>query len=186
MTRIFAIPRKMLARTRRLLRREDGSATVEFAISVPILLSIFIMGMEAGVVNLRQVMLDRALDLTIRDLRLGHLGAQPEFEDVRDRLCENAFLLPNCSSNLALELTSVTLDNWAPPSESVACVDRDEDIAPVNAFTQAGQLRPTLVRACMIVDLMFPTSRLGLNLATDAQGGFQMMSFSLYINEPEA
>lgn len=171
---------------RRLLRRQDGSAQVEFVLMVPLLFTVFFMGVEAGVLQMRQVMLDRALDLTIRDLRLGELGAQPEHDEVREALCEHSFLIPNCLDNVALELSVINMENWTPPQASIECVDREMDIAPVNTFTQAGDTRPTLVRACLIVDLIFPTSRMGLNLTTDSQGGFRMMAASFYINEPGA
>lgn len=176
--------RRMADRMRRLRHNQDGTATIEFVFMVPMLLFIFTMAMEAGILQMRQVMLDRALDITIRDLRLGRLGQSPSHQAVRERVCENAFLLPGCASNLALELTPVALGNWSAPQTNIRCVDRETQIAPVNAFTEAGQARPTLVRACLIVDIMFPSSRFGLNLATDPQGGFRMIAHSLYINEP--
>ena len=177
--------RRFSGQVARLRHRQDGSATIEFVFMVPLLLTVFIMAIEAGVLQMRQVMLDRALDITIRDLRLGRLGPSPTQETVRERLCENAFLIPNCMANLSLELTPINLQTWTVPETAVQCVDREESIAPVNAFTEAGQLRPTLVRGCLIVDLIFPTSAFGLNLATDAQGGFEMVALSFYINEPE-
>ncbi len=176
--------RRLGARCQRLWHRQDGSSTIEFVFMVPLLLTVFIMAMEAGVLQMRQVMLDRALDMTVRDLRLSRLGPNPTHDEVRTRVCEHSFLIPNCESNLSLELTAITLEDWAPPTVDLQCVDRETSIAPVNAFTQAGQLRPTMVRACLIVDLMFPTSQYGLNLAADTLGGFEMISLSFYINEP--
>ena len=186
MTRIARFLRALRRAPRDLLRRQDGSAQVEFVIMVPLLFSVFFMGVEAGVLQMRQVMLDRALDLTIRDLRLGRLGSEPQHDEVRRAVCDHSFLIPNCNDNLALELTGINLEGWAPPQADIECVDRELDIMPVNTFTQAGNVRPTLVRACLIVDLIFPTSRLGLRLSTDSQGGFRMIAASFYINEPGA
>lgn len=182
MSRALERLRRALGRAR---RNEDGNATIEFVIMVPLLFTIFFMGIEAGVLQMRQIMLDRALDITIRDLRVGAMGDAPEFSEVRDAVCDNAFLIPNCRENFALELTPVDLRNWTAPDFRMACVDRDAEVAPVNVFTQGGSVRPTLVRACLIVDLIFPTSRLGLQLTTDPQGGYQIFSTSFYINEPE-
>lgn len=185
MTRRTPLVRHIAASLRRVVQREDGSATIDFALMVPLMFTVFIMAMEAGIIQLRQVMFDRALDLTIRELRLGHFGETVTQDDVFDRICENSFLIPNCRSNLSLELTPITLAGWAPPATNVECIDRDTEVAPINALSPAGQDRPTLVRACLIVDLMFPTSRYGLNLATDSQGGYRMVSYSFYIAEPQ-
>ena len=184
MTRITRFLRTLRHSPRKLLRRQDGSAQVEFVVMVPLLFSIFFMGVEAGVLQMRQVMLDRALDMAIRDLRLGALGSTPDHDNVRDAICDHSFLIPNCNDNLALELTPINLTTWTTPQVSIECVDRETDITPVNTMTQAGSVRPTLVRACLIVDLIFPTSRLGLRLSTDSQGGFRMVAASFYINEP--
>ncbi len=169
----------------RVRSNEDGSATIEFVFMVPLLFTIFFMAIEAGVLQLRQIMLERALDITIRDLRVGAMGDSPAFADVRDAVCDNAFLIPDCHANFSLELTPVDLRNWTAPDFSMACVDRETEITPVNLFTQGGSVQPTLVRACLIVDLIFPTSRMGLQLATDPQGGFELFATSFYINEPE-
>lgn len=176
---------RMSMRLRRLFWREDGTATIEFALMFPAVITIFVMAMETGVIQIRQVMLDRALDLTVRELRLGRLGGTPTQEDVFDRVCANAFLIPNCRENLSMELTPIALDDWERPQTAINCVDHITQISPVNPFTQAGQMRPTLVRACLMVDMMFPTSRFGLQMAVDPQGGYRMMSYSFYINEPE-
>lgn len=178
---------RVAARLGQWFRRQDGSATIEFAVVVPTMLTIFIMSMEAGVIQLRQVMVDRALDLTVRDLRLQRIGEPGEpvtQEMVFDRFCEHSFLVPNCRQNLTIEMTPINLPNWVAPQNNVACVNRELQIMPVSPFTPPDSSAPTLVRACMIVDLMFPTSRYGLNLATDAQGGYLMTSFSFFINEP--
>ena len=183
----LSLARRWAARFKQLLHRQDGSAPVEFAIVVPTMLTIFIMAMEAGVIQLRQVMVDRALDLTVRDLRLqriGELGEPVSQAQVADRFCEHAFLVPNCRQNLTIEMTPIDLADWVAPQTNVACVNRDLQILPVNTFTPPDSSKPTLIRTCMIVDLMFPTSRYGLNLAADSQGGFLMTSFSFFINEP--
>lgn len=183
MSSLGRILRRFLGAMMRKGRSEDGSTAIEFVIALPLLFAIFMMSMEAGVTLMRKVMLDRALDITIRDLRLGALD-NATHDQVRDAVCENAFLLPGCRANLTLELTAVTLTTWTAPQVDVQCVDRATEITPVNAFTQAGQTRPTLVRACMVIDLIFPTSGLGLGLPTDELGGFRLVATSVFINEP--
>ena len=76
------------SRLRALLRRlipEDGSATIEFALQVPVLITILLSGIELGLIQMRHVMLERSLDLTVRDVRLGRLD--PVTHDrLRDRI----------------------------------------------------------------------------------------------------
>ncbi|HHX90313.1 MAG TPA: pilus assembly protein, partial [Paracoccus sp.] len=41
-----------------------------------------------------------------------------------------------------------------------------------------------LVRVCLIVDPVLPTSGWGLGLRPDESGGFRMVTSSVYVNEP--
>ena len=59
--------RKWLARA---LRCEDGAATLEFALSVPVLITIFMASFESGLLMTRSIMLEQAVDITMRELRL--------------------------------------------------------------------------------------------------------------------
>lgn len=49
--------------------RQDGSATIEFVILFPGLMMLFLMGFEAGYYMVRNVSLERAVDMTVRDVR---------------------------------------------------------------------------------------------------------------------
>jgi len=49
----------IVRRLRRLVRREDGNATVEFMIIVPIYLMLMVMSLELSFITLRQTMLER-------------------------------------------------------------------------------------------------------------------------------
>jgi len=61
---------QILAGLRDLRRKEDGNATIEFAILFPAFIMIFLSAFESGLLMTRQVLLDRAVDLTVRDIRL--------------------------------------------------------------------------------------------------------------------
>ena len=60
-----------MTRARRLLRRflraEDGSGTLEFAVLAPVFLGLFLSTFELGMLLARQMMLDRGIDLAVRD-----------------------------------------------------------------------------------------------------------------------
>jgi Flp pilus assembly protein TadG len=65
------LARRAARRLRRLLAREDGTATVEFVVLFPVFMLVLVNAVEASVVMSRVAMLDRALDLAVRELRIG-------------------------------------------------------------------------------------------------------------------
>ena len=84
------------------LRREDGTATVEFVIMFPLIMTVFMSMFEAAVLTTRYTMLERALDITVRGLRL-NTGTAPTHAQVRDKICEIILLFFNimwCINNL--------------------------------------------------------------------------------------
>ena len=77
-----------LARSRlaRAFRREDGTASIEFVIFVPVVVTIFMASVEAGFYMAKHVMMERGLDMVMRDLRLGKLG-KPDHDELRTLIC---------------------------------------------------------------------------------------------------
>ena len=53
-------------------RDDKGTAAVEFAMTVPLLLTIFMASFESGFLMVRSIMLEQSVDMTMRELRLGH------------------------------------------------------------------------------------------------------------------
>lgn len=81
---------------RRFLRNETGSSTVEFCILLPAFLALFISSYEAGLLMVRNVMLERGVDLAVRDLRLG-TPEPPTFEEFKQSICDNSLIIANCN-----------------------------------------------------------------------------------------
>ena len=167
----------------RALRRDEGSSTIEFVILFPIFMLLMLVGIEAGVMMTRQAMLERAVDIAMRDLRLG-TWAEPTHQVLKDRICANSVIIPRCQEDLMLELAPVDTAGWALPPQPPACVDRVQEIEPVTDFVAGAGNQLMMVRACFVIDPMFPTTPLGLRLPLDASGGFQMTSASAFVNEP--
>lgn len=175
--------RRLLRRMVRALADQAGSASVEFVIIFPIMMILMLGGVETGVTLTKKVMLERALDMTVRDIRLGRLtGATPA--ELRQHLCARTVILANCTTDVLIETVPVTAGAWAPPTNAMQCVNRVDDITPVTAQGSGGTLVPTVVRACLIIDPVFPTTPLGLRLPLDASGGFALFTTSLYLAEP--
>lgn len=180
MTHVFS----KLARTfRRFLRKDDGGPTVEFVILVTPVLMIFLSGAEAGLLNLRSVMLERGTDIAMRSVRLNP-GRPPSHDQIKQLICDQSFLLPNCMQTLRVEMRSVSRANWTTIAPEADCNDRSDDIRPVTRFLPGQPNDLMLVRACAKVSPIFPTTGLGLMLPKDGAGDYAAISTSAFVNEP--
>lgn len=177
-------PRGLLARLlRRAWRRQEGASTVEFAILVPLFMALFLAGVEAGIVMTRHAMLERGLDLAMRQLRLGRV-APVNTDTLRSAVCSQTVMIPNCQTDLLVELRRLPNQNPVLPADTAPCVNRAEQTVPAVQLTPGVEHDLILVRVCLIYDPLFPTSGWGLGLPVDASGGFRMAAASAYVNEP--
>jgi hypothetical protein len=164
-------------------RKEDGTASIEFVFAIPVLMVVFMASCESGYFMVRHVMLERAVDMTMRDLRLGLLG-NISHDDLRTLMCSRAVVLHNCSTNLKIELTPISTATWALPTAAPTCIDRSIAIEPVTTFVRGGGSEPVIVRVCVRQNAMFPSTGVGLGLQQDAQGGYALVARSVFVNEP--
>lgn len=167
----------------RFFRREDGTATIEFVIVFPLVMIVFMSVFEASVLTTRYTMMERALDLTVRSLRLT-TGTAPTHAQVRDRICEYTNMIPDCANSLIVELTPIQRPAFNLPTTNTPCVDRAATSPPLVTLTHGVANQLMLIRACAVVDPMFPLTGLGLSLTKDATGGLQMIVNSAYVGEP--
>lgn len=173
-------------RLRWFLRHEDGTANVEFVLMIPLLLTLFMASFEAGLFSLRQTMLERAVDIAMRDLRLGTLGAAPDHADLKQAICANASILSACGSDLKVSLEQVSMDTWTMPATATVCRDRASDIDPVTTLdpTPGAREELMLVRVCLRADAMFPTTGIAAGLDLDGADGYRLVAISAFVNEP--
>ena len=165
-------------------RKSDaGNATVEFVVVFPVIMMIFFQSFEAGWLMVRYTMLDRSLDITVRDLRLGHF-VNPTADTLRTNICSLALGIQDCQNALMVELVPVDTTSWNLPSPNATCVNRGATIQPVTTVTQGTGDEMMIIRACAIVDPLFPGTGLGLDLPKDASGGFALVATSAFVNEP--
>ena len=175
---------------RRALRaagREDGAVTMDFVIVFPMFVTILLMSFEAGMLMTRFVMLERALDITVRDIRLGNFvfpTPGQAHDIVKADICAQSVLMPNCMSDLRLEMRPVDRTTWAGLGATTDCVDRTQPVQPATSFQPGAQNQLMLIRACAVFDPFFPTTRYGLRLPLDASGGYQLAAMSAFVNEP--
>lgn len=172
------------------LRREDsGSVTIEFAIIFPVFLAILTSSIEMGVITIRQTMLERGLDIAMREVRIG-TGAQYSHDDVRNLICEGAAVFDDCESKLRLELVTRDIRDYVALPNIVDCTGgsggnlQSGEITPVRSFETGMSNELMMVRACMMYSPIFPTSGLGLARAKSAEGDSALVAVSAFVQEP--
>lgn len=179
-----AIAARLRTAARRIAGAEDGTATIEFVLFFPLIMTVFMSAFESGLLMTRQVMLERAMDLSIRNLRLGS-WANPTPAVLKQKICDWAGVIPDCMNVLMLELRPVSTTTWTPLDPNITCVQRNEVLQPLTEFVAGVQNEMMLVRACAVFDPIFPLTGLGLNLPLDPSGGYQLAATSAFVNEPD-
>jgi Flp pilus assembly protein TadG len=175
----------------RAWRREDGTAAVEFVLALPVIMAIFMASFESGLVMVRSIMLEQSLDIVMRELRLGHLrdinGATTTAR-VKTEICNRTVIFPDCTNDLRLQLTKVDTSNgsaWALPTPEVTCVDSSAtEIDPSLVLQIGAENDLMIVRACIRLRAIFPTTGIGLGLDKDSQGAYKVVARSAFSIEP--
>jgi hypothetical protein len=169
---------------RRFTRCEEGGGVLEFVIMLPLVMFIFMASAEAGIYTARQILLDRAVDLTMRDLGLGNI-VNPTHDRIKADICSNVPAIPNCDDNIRVELIPVSTTTWNLPTTAPTCIDRSSDVQPALRFNPGGANELMLVRVCVVQDAMFPGAGIGRGLEeANPQEGYRMISISAFVNEP--
>lgn len=179
------LPRRLTRRLRQLVRREDGTASVEFVLVLPVVFALLLSSAEAGFLQLRYVLLQRALDITVRELRLGQIPS-PTHDKVKQEICKWTTMMPDCMGSLMVELTPVDTTNWTGLNSPASCVDRSEPLNQQVApnFTPGTDDNLMLIRVCGVYDPYFPTIGLGLQITKDSSGAYHLVATSAFVNEP--
>lgn len=172
----------MLRALRAFRKDREGAATVEFVIIFPFLITIVLSLFEAGWLMTRYMMLDRGVDLAVRDLRLGK-DPGISHDELKDEVCGYAKIFKGCTTDLVLEVVPMDV-NSAYPQNQPNCFDRTGELEPVIDFTPGLRGEIMFIRACVVIDPIFPGLGLGLQLPKDSSGGFQMVSYAAFMNEP--
>lgn len=174
---------KLARKLRGFARKEDGAVTFDFIFVFPVAFMMFIMAYEVGMLSTRHVMLERGLDRTVREVRIGRI-LSPTHDMLKDRICEYASIIPDCSNNLRLEMLTNNPRAWTPLSKSVACVDREENAPPVITFNPALNNELMILRACALFDPMVPLGVIGQTIPKESGDAYGLVATSSYVMEP--
>ena len=184
-------PRGLLGRLLRFARDDGGSATVEFALIAPAVMFLFLASFESGMLMVRQVMLDRALDVTVRHVRLGHFDTTTDPDGryanlhraLKATMCQTAANPASCTADLRLEMVRADPRAWSAMGPEAQCEDRRDDTQPELEFTPGVRNQLMILRACELFDPFFPTWGLGKRLSGSA-GFYALTSSTAYVIEP--
>jgi Flp pilus assembly protein TadG len=161
---------------------QKGNTTVEFVLIAPLLFATVYSVFESGWLMTKYMMLDRGLDMAVRDVRLGKTP-MPTQETLRDQTCTYSTILRDCQDNLIIEMTAInSIDDI--PTTVTPCVDRSTETPTIAPFSTGVRSQMIYVRACAVVDFIFPAMGLGLQLPKDSTGGYALVSAAAFVNEP--
>jgi hypothetical protein len=158
------------------------------------------MTVESGLFQVRQVVLDRGVDVAIRDIRIGRItnpdpnAAVPTtFRAlVLNRICEAAGILPNCLDQTQIEMIRLDPRDWDDDNipTDVECIDRSVMVQPTITFTNGASNELVFLRACIRIDPFFPTTGLGKAIISAtagndaAEGSVGLVSAGFFAVEP--
>lgn len=177
---------RLPAAFRRFLRDEDASASVEFVLLFPPFFGLFLASFELGMVLTRDVFLERALDLTVREVRLGRV-ANVDHDTLKTMICNRAMIVPDCVDELRLEMVRRDPRAWEPLRRDVDCVDRANRAKEVRGFRPGSSNELMVLRACALVDPIFAPNALNwMDISNDDGSPFVLFASTAFVIEPQA
>jgi hypothetical protein len=138
---------------------------------------------ELGTVTIRHTMLERGLDKAVRTVRLNQ-NENLDHAALKQMICDNAGILPNCMDTLHLEMVSLDMMNWVEPPAGTDCMDIAEPVTPVRNFVVGSNQQMMLLQACYKYRPITPAGTIISSLAKDAQGFTALVSTSAFVHEP--
>ena len=181
---------KTIGRFCRLFRRkEDGGPTIEFVLVFMPFMVVTISGFEMGLMMTRHVMMERGLDLAIRDVRLS-TGDQIDEDDLKILVCNYAGILQDCTNKVYLEMVNIDLRDSAGVGPSTidtvpSCTDVLQPFETARTFTNGTSNEMMVLRSCGLWTPMLPEFGLGFFLSRLRDDRFYpLISTSAFVMEP--
>lgn len=169
---------------RSFLRDESGAVyLLPFVIWLPLFLAVIIAGLEIGALSIRHTQLERGLDLTVREVRLG-TGENLDHDTLKAMICDNTTLLADCNDMLRLEMIPLSLRQWNEPPRAADCVDSSEPVRPLRQFDPGEPNELMMLRACFKYKPLTPAGSVAAAMPKDSQGYAAIVSFAAFVQEP--
>lgn len=181
MMRFLKSPKRHIAR---FFAREDGMASIEIVIFLPVFMMMFMSAYEGGMISMRHMMMERGLDLAVRDVRIGRMP-DPTHKELKKRICDNAGIIPDCINQLQLEMVNMDVRAWTDELDGpIKCIDRTLDVQPAVSFTHGDNNELMVLQVCTLFDPVVPTSGLGKYIPKKSGGAYALVASSAFVMEP--
>ena len=178
---------------RRFLSEENGTATIEFVLLVPIIMTVFFASFESSYYMIRKVMLERSVDIVVRDIRLGNLDDLNHLE-LKQLICETSALIGNvqtCVQSMSIWMQPINTANFNMVAPPRYCIDRAAPFNPLvgpppEEFRFGTDNEIMLMRICLKEEPLFPTTIVGAGLVEGGEndGNYAIMTTTVFVNEP--
>lgn len=175
---------------RKFLRDDSGEATIEFLFVFPILFTVFTASFESSMYMARYVMFERAVDLTVRQLRLRTM-VNPSHETLKETICRSGMLvdsIDDCKQSMKIWMQPINTADFAMAAPPRDCVDKDAEIntddPPATSYALGLENEIMLMRICMKANPMFPTTGVSVKMPVDSDGTYVMLVTTTFVNEP--
>lgn len=167
---------------RRFWAEEAGNAVVPYALWLPLFVAIIVSAVEIGSITVRHTQLERALDQTVREVKIG--VTTPSHDALKTAICGKTTVLPNCIGTLHLEMIPLDMRNYSAPPATADCVDVSQDATPQRSFTHGTSGQMMFLRACYKFRPATAAATLNASLPKDDQGYTAIVSTSAFVYEP--
>jgi hypothetical protein len=180
-----------LTRLRRFLADESGTASIEFIFMFPIVFLIFTASFEASLYMVRHVMFERAVDIVVRDIRLGNMDGVSHV-DLKREICRTGMMVGSintCVDSMRIWMQPISTADFAMVAPPRSCVDKSQPIntedPPGAEFAYGEDNEIMLMRICWKEEPMFPTTMISIRMPQDpVDGNYALVVTSVFVNEP--
>ena len=157
--------------------------TVEFVLLFPAALYILLLSCEVGLWNTRELMLRRATNLVIREVRLA-TDAPPSYEEMKQAICARSIFTSGCMENLRVEMRALPLGAWSDDAGPAQCIDHAEEVDPLDTFEPGQQNELMIVRVCRLFDPIMPGGGFANKVGETAENAYGVRVTSAFVTEP--
>jgi hypothetical protein len=164
------------------LADEEGSATVEFVVILPVFLLVLLSAIETGMLVVRQSLLERAAGITLREIKIDGSGSGSLSQHKQD-FCEASILFAQCEQTVFFTFDTLDTDSWDLSGISSGCADATETVSPVTQFSPGLSSEISVIRICALFDPIFPSNGLGAKLQQTDAGQFAQVVHAAFVSE---
>ncbi|MCI5047358.1 MAG: pilus assembly protein [Aquisalinus sp.] len=177
---------------RKFLEKDNGTATLEFAMLAPVFFALLFSVFEAGMYFYSVSVVEEAVSRASRVIMTGQAleaddeqnpSCSSEKDCFYEEVCDVVSVFGGCQSRLSIDVTR--FDSWDDLNNDLseaACVNSEGYDYSNQAFNRGVQRDIVRVRVCYLMNMVNPA--LGLNLAQTEDGKRALITTHVFRNEP--